>query len=77
MLTERAVEACLIEGWDALVVLSELLVTGGRSSSEVFLRARAELDALVCLLDELPETRRSDVEYLIERYEALVRSTSN
>jgi len=40
MLTEEAVEACLIEGRDALVLLAELVATGGRSSSEVCARAR-------------------------------------
>lgn len=77
MLSAEAVEQCLEEGRDALVLLAELLAGGKRSSGEVFVRARAELDALVCLLDETPEARRDEVEYLIERYEALVRSTSN
>ena len=77
MLSEEAVEACLAEGRDALVLLSELLASGSGSSSEVCVRARAELDALICLLDESPTARRADVEYVIERYEALVRSTSN
>jgi len=77
MLTEEAVEQCLHEGRDALVLLADFLANGQRTTGEVFLRARAELDALVTLLEEAPEGRRRDVEYLIERYEALLRSTSN
>ena len=77
MLTVEAVDACLAEGRAALVLLADLLASRQRTTGEVFLRARAELDALVCLLDEAPVAKQRDVEYLIERYEALLRSTSN
>lgn len=77
MLTEEDVEQCLREGREALALLADLLGTGQRTTGEVFLRARAELDALASLLDEAPEAKRGDVVYVIERYEALLRSTSN
>ena len=77
MMTIAAVERCLDEGREALVLLAELVAKGNRSRTEIFLRTRAEHDALVCLLEEAPESEHDRIRDLIRYYETMMRSLRN
>ena len=73
----REIERCLDIGRDALVLLSELLVSGKKSRAELYRRARAEADALTCLLDEAPEAKAADIHYLLDRYDSFLARLVN
>ena len=52
-----------------LVALSDRFAAGDRSA--IAAEAQADADALVCLMEEAPLRKRSKIDYLIDRYEAL------
>ena len=73
----REIERCLDVGRSALILLAELLVSGERSRGELYVRARAEADALTCLLDEASEAKITDIHYLLDRYDSLLARLVN
>jgi len=52
-----------------LVALLDRYMAGERSL--VAAEAQSNADALICLLEEAPLTKRAEIDYLIDRYEAL------
>ena len=52
-----------------LVALADRFAAGERST--IAAEAQAHADALVCLMEEAPLTKRRKIDYLIDRYEAL------
>jgi hypothetical protein len=69
MLTDEQVE-WEIEAYDQkLLTLSERYMAGERSGMVAELQGHG--DALICLLEEAPLSRRNRIDHLIDRYEAL------
>lgn len=60
---------------ESLADLAERAAAGERS--ELYPDARADADALVCLLEEAPKHYRPKVLYLLERYESLLATLVN
>jgi hypothetical protein len=56
--TVEHVDETLNVAREALALLAELAVKGQRARGEAFVRAQAEHDALVCLLDEAPQSEQ-------------------
>lgn len=71
------VESCLDIGREALVQFAEMTAAGRGTRGDIFLKARAERDALVCLLDELPLEEHEPLNLLIDRYDAFMASLVN
>jgi len=60
---------------ETLANLAERAAAGERS--ELYPDARADADALMCLLEEAAKRHRPKVLYLLERYEALLVTLVN
>ena len=52
----------------------QLQISGARGWADI---ARQQMEDLIFLVDEVPDDRRAEVEYLIDRFEALVKSGAN
>jgi hypothetical protein len=76
-MTDEEVERCLAVGREALVLLAELVVNGGRSRGDIYARARAEADAVISLLDEAPESEHEKIHDLLDRYDTLMAALVN
>ena len=62
-------EAEIVSYRQTLLALIDRYAAGARSL--VAVEAQQCSDALICLLEEAPLARRQEIDYLIDRYEAL------
>jgi hypothetical protein len=74
MFTTQHVEDTLEEARSALAVLAEAMTDQKEPRDDVYARAQAEHDVLVCLLDEAPESGHSRIHDLLDRYEKMMRA---
>lgn len=56
---------------------AELIVNGQRTRGEIYARARVEADALICVLDEAPESEHEKIHELLDRYDVLMAALVN
>ena len=69
MFDDAQTEAELVSYRQKLLALVDRYAAGARSL--VAVEAQQCSDALICLLEEAPLGRREEIDYLIDRYEAL------
>jgi hypothetical protein len=53
------------------------LVAAGVAPGGLLEIVRDHLEAVICLAEEAPEARQAECQYLVERYEALMRRLMN
>lgn len=66
-----------IESYRALLLHWAEIAAQGEWPLGFFQMVRNRTDALICLLEEAPENRRWEIEYMVDRFEALQRSILN
>lgn len=66
-----------IESYRALLLHWAEVAAQGDWPVGFYQMVRDRTDALICLLDEVPESRRWEIEYVVDRFEALQRSILN
>ncbi len=73
MLDQPKIDNALQAGRRLALRLVTKVQKGEMARSEALNLAHATHDALVCLLDEAPESEHGAITYLIDRFEALMR----
>lgn len=76
-LSRSEIEHAIASARDALLTYAEQATTGAEGSAEIYSGARLQADVLTTLLDEVPEALTAEIEYLLDRYDALIASLLN
>ena len=75
MLAEPEIDRALEHAGVALAEAADAVA--GADTVELYVRMRAQADALACVLDEVPEAKGREIDCLLDRYDALMASLVN